>query len=219
MHAGKEPHMATAAQITANQANAQLSTGPQTQEGNAKVAQNARKHGLCAQYLIVRDDEQEDFEALASQLRDQLSPQGSLEDTLFDNLLLAKWNMARCTRLEQELMANALGASGNDPLLDDSAAGKLNRIQSYFRARERSFYRALKELKAIQTERAFRDLVFQDAPELHDLAPTIQLAQARSAYVKEQTQFLRFKTARVNACLAGQIPISDFVKAEIAELG
>ena len=206
--------MATAAQVAANQANAQYSTGPRTEEGKAKVAHNAGKHGLCAQYLIVRDDEREDLEALASQLRDQLSPQGSLEDTLFDNLLLAKWNMARCTRLEQELMA-----SGNDPLVDDSAAVKLNRIQSYFRARERSFYRALKELKAVQTERAFRYLAAQDDPSVLAVSPAIQLAQARSNYVKEQTQFLRFKTARVNACLACQIPISDFVKAEIADLG
>ena len=170
--------MATAAQITANQANAQLSTGPQTQEGNAKVAQNARKHGLCAQYLIVRDDERETFEALASQLRAELQPEGSLEDTLFDNLLTARWNMVRCTRVEGELMAQGL-----DPLLDDSAAPKFTRIPSYFRAHERSFYRALKELKAIQTERAFRDLVYHDPP---DVSPAAQLAR-----LKEQSQSLR----------------------------
>jgi hypothetical protein len=45
--------MATAAQIHANRANAQKSTGPRTAEGKAKVAQNAVQHGLLAQRTIV----------------------------------------------------------------------------------------------------------------------------------------------------------------------
>ena len=53
----------------------------------------------------------------------------------------------------------------------------------HFRAHERSFYRALKELKAIQTERAFRDLAYHDPP---DVSPAAQLAR-----LKEQSQSLR----------------------------
>ncbi len=38
--------MATAAQIAANQANAQKSTGPKTPPGKAASSRNATKHGL-----------------------------------------------------------------------------------------------------------------------------------------------------------------------------
>lgn len=41
--------MATPAQIRANRANAQRSTGPKTAAGRQKSAQNARKHGLTSQ--------------------------------------------------------------------------------------------------------------------------------------------------------------------------
>ena len=48
--------MASDAQIEANRANAQKSTGPRTAEGKAKVAPNAIKHGLLAEQVVVKDE-------------------------------------------------------------------------------------------------------------------------------------------------------------------
>jgi len=45
--------MTTESQINANRQNAQQSTGPRTDEGKAKVAQNATKHGLFSQKTVV----------------------------------------------------------------------------------------------------------------------------------------------------------------------
>ena len=39
--------MATPAQIAANTANAQRSTGPRTEAGKSITSQNATTHGLC----------------------------------------------------------------------------------------------------------------------------------------------------------------------------
>ena len=49
--------MSTAAQISANQLNAQSSTGPRTAEGKSVVSQNATKHGLTATYPVIRTPE------------------------------------------------------------------------------------------------------------------------------------------------------------------
>ena len=40
--------MSSQAQIAANRANAQLSTGPRTEEGKAASSRNAYRHGLFA---------------------------------------------------------------------------------------------------------------------------------------------------------------------------
>ena len=49
--------MASEAQIRANQENARKSTGPKSDSGKARVAQNARKHGFSAREVIMTCDE------------------------------------------------------------------------------------------------------------------------------------------------------------------
>ena len=49
--------MATAAQIQANQHNAQLSTGPRTAEGKARSAANSTRHGFCSQSVLLPGDD------------------------------------------------------------------------------------------------------------------------------------------------------------------
>ena len=83
--------MATAAQVTANQQNAQSSTGPSTPEGKARVSQNAIKHGLTSKHLIVREDEQEEFDDLQTSLYVELDPQGAIETVTFHDLVHAAW--------------------------------------------------------------------------------------------------------------------------------
>lgn len=133
-------------QIAANQANAARSTGPRTDAGKARSAQNARKHGLTARHLVIRPDEQEEFNDLQADLTAELDPQGPLEQLTFNNLLLAAWNMQRCRRAETEL-----AAQGPDPLLDEESGKKQDRISRYFARHERSYYKALKQLQQFQT--------------------------------------------------------------------
>ena len=52
--------MTTEAQIEANRANAQKSTGPRTPEGKATVAQNAVKHGLLARTAVLHGEDWEE---------------------------------------------------------------------------------------------------------------------------------------------------------------
>jgi hypothetical protein len=54
--------MATEAQIEANRANAQKSTGPRTPEGKETAAPNALKHGLFARETVIRGEKEEEFE-------------------------------------------------------------------------------------------------------------------------------------------------------------
>src|ERR1035441_4311355 len=58
--------MATPAQITANRANAQTSTGPRCTEGKSASRFNAFKHGIDAASIVIPGGDRAVYEALAA---------------------------------------------------------------------------------------------------------------------------------------------------------
>ena len=141
--------MATDAQISANQANAQLSTGPRTEQGKARSSQNHLSHGLCSKQFVLQPGQQPDFDAFMADLRDATKPLGAMEFDLFTHLAHASWKLRRCRSAEVELDSLS-GIPGVDPLLAPTADPRQRTIQIYAHRAERSYYRALKELKALQ---------------------------------------------------------------------
>lgn len=101
--------------------------------------------------LAIRPDEQEEFDELLSTLSAELAPHGALEQIAFDSLVHAAWTLHRCRRAEAELTAK-----GTDPLLDADTAKKQDRIARYIARAERSYYKALRELVKLQTNRALQ---------------------------------------------------------------
>lgn len=142
--------MASTAQITANRFNAQLSTGPRSEDGKLASSQNARRHGFTSTQLCVPEAAREEFEKFRHDLHCDVRPEGALEDSLFERLLLANWNLRRITRYETELLDEtnpfAPGAPGE--------ADAFDRLARYRRDLERSSQRALAELRKLQTQRA-----------------------------------------------------------------
>ncbi len=159
----------SAARQASNRANAQLSTGPRTPEGKAIVSRNANRHNLTGR-LLIRDDEQEAFTEFESQHRIQLNPQGALEVTLFEQFISAGWNLRRIEILEADTFA---GGS----LADPNIASQLDRLARYRGQHERSFHRALRELRNLQTAREI--LERQEAPGKTDFAPLADLQRVK----------------------------------------
>ena len=84
--------MSTDAQLAANRANAQHSTGPSSPDGRAASSQNARTHGLRAPYLThFSPDEERAFRAWCDDLRACLLPGSALEDELFQQMTIHGW--------------------------------------------------------------------------------------------------------------------------------
>ena len=63
----------------ANRSNAQKSTGPRTAEGKAVAAQNAVRHGLLAQEVVVKGEDPGEFEFYRQQMLAELAPAGQME--------------------------------------------------------------------------------------------------------------------------------------------
>ena len=56
--------MSTTAQIAANQANSQHSTGAKTETGKAASAQNNSKHGLTGRFAVLPTENQAEFDEI-----------------------------------------------------------------------------------------------------------------------------------------------------------
>src|SRR5512136_761609 len=99
--------MATEAQIEANRANAQKSTGPRTPEGKALVSQNAITHGLLARAGVIPGEDEHEFAAHREGLLQQLRPGAPLEEVLADRIVDFSWRLQRAAR-DQDVAYAAL---------------------------------------------------------------------------------------------------------------
>jgi len=147
--------MASPAQIAANRANAQRSTGPRTAAGKARSGRNHTTHGLSSKEFVVLPGDEQEFDELMTALHESVLPQGALESDLFTHLAHASWTLRRCRRAEAQLQVEAPG-SFSDLLLAPEFDARLRAIQLFAQRAERTYHRTLKELKALQNDRALR---------------------------------------------------------------
>jgi hypothetical protein len=157
--------MASVAQLAANRLNAQRSTGPRSEEGKAVSRFNALTYGIEARSRVIPGEDPAELEALAGDYHRQLNPQGPLEGYLVETIVAADWNRRRYTRVEAQLYrvlmtASAASAESDAPsgpataFADDVTGARI--LQSVFRqlaSAERSYFRALTELRRAQKER------------------------------------------------------------------
>jgi len=99
--------MSSEAQIAANQANAQLSSGPKTQGGKAKSSLNALKTGLTGHTVLLPTDDAELYEANLLHHLGANNPVGEKETALVQALADTEWRLARIPGLEYGIYALA----------------------------------------------------------------------------------------------------------------
>jgi hypothetical protein len=170
----------SAARLSANMANAQLSTGPRTSDGKSRSAQNARKHGLTAADVVIGPEDRDEFDELLAEFQNDVQPQGALQQTLFDQLVASAWNLRRIQRMETELCSHA--STYLELLNDDDIQARLDRLARHKSRIERTFHRSLKELKALQTNAALEAMIPQPIREAAPpLASAIEIAKRTQA--------------------------------------
>lgn len=158
---------ASAAQIAANKANAAKSTGPKTPEGKEASRANAYKHGLTASKVLTEREAAEVDRRSVAFLK-ELNPSGEVGEALVRHAARMSVRMERCGELEnaaltehvRRVLAEFVPPEGvtdaaeiarlrkeveRRALVDVSKEASLAR--KYEAAAERSFFRALKELR------------------------------------------------------------------------
>ena len=135
--------MATQLQNEANRRNSLKSTGPKTAEGKAIASQNAVTHGLFARMPVIPGESEAEFQEYTEHWLEDLKPVGAMEEFLAERIIGIAWRLRRAGQIEANLF-QPNESQETQPL------GRLNRYEN---ALERSYYRNVKELRALQKER------------------------------------------------------------------
>ena len=96
------------AQLIANRANAQFSTGPRTEEGKKRSSLNAFRHGLTGQIVIHTPEDKQAFEKHCGDIREDLKAVGALETTLAQSIAEDYWRLNRARALENAIFTFGL---------------------------------------------------------------------------------------------------------------
>jgi hypothetical protein len=97
--------MSSFRQIDANRRNAQLSTGPVTEDGKSKSRQNAVRHGLTAETVICALEDAEDYAAFEIAVTADYDAQSAVERELVLRLASVLWRLRRATSIESGLFS------------------------------------------------------------------------------------------------------------------
>jgi hypothetical protein len=154
--------MRTEAQIAASRANGRRSQGPVTPEGKARSSQNAFRHGLLAECVVLVGEETANFQAYLDQHIARFLPADDVEMNLVEEMVSAAWRERRATGLQTIFFntgfANAApsGNEGQDVLdavnkLADSPAIRL--LHRYEVHHHRVYYRCIDTLIKLQKSR------------------------------------------------------------------
>ena len=155
----------TQSQLAANRANAQLSTGPRTEEGKKRSSLNAFRHGLTGQIVIHTPEDQAAFQKHCD-ARQALAPVGAVELDLAQAVAEDKWRLNRARALENAVFTLGLqehseSGAANSEIDAALAQGRtwieqaknLQLLTLYEQRIRRSVEKNMAELRALQTER------------------------------------------------------------------
>jgi hypothetical protein len=102
---GERLEMQSSARLEANRANAQLSTGPRSEEGKRKSSLNAVKTALTGVTVLLPADDAAEYQRHIALYEKELQPVGIEESELVQSLADISWRLRRIPGLEMAIYA------------------------------------------------------------------------------------------------------------------
>jgi hypothetical protein len=198
--------MSTSAQVAANQANAQHSTGPKTEEGRATSCLNNFRHGLAGvQFSVLPGECEEEYRTLLAGLKAEHQPRTYTECILVEKLAQHFWLSQRAQRLADLSIEN------------EKQFALFLRYQT---TNDRAFHKCLDQLLKLRAEKRKAEIGFESQKQKEAEATCKQeLTQARVRLANAKAADLEFETelrSYIEAPLPGNIQIPfDEVKGAL----
>ncbi|MFL6447161.1 MAG: hypothetical protein ACJ746_05670 [Bryobacteraceae bacterium] len=129
----------------ANRQNAQLSTGPTSEEGKAISSRNNFRHGFTGAFCLLPDESREDFDQLVADLSEEHQPATVTESILVNDMARHHWLHQRALRMQEDCFAFDLTAPDTQK--------QLNLFLRYGLTHERAFSRCLAALLKLRKDK------------------------------------------------------------------
>jgi hypothetical protein len=137
----------SAAQLTANRANAQFSCGPKTEAGRAASSQNRTTHGLARHngtFVLLSSEDPNGFEALKAALAEEHCPTTETESILINGMAESHWLANRAQTLQNTCLDPQTGQITNPSLF--------SLYLRYQTTHTRAFHKCLNDLVKLRSE-------------------------------------------------------------------
>jgi len=219
------------AQIDANRANAQLSSGPKTEAGKAISSQNRRYHGLAGAFQVMPWEDEEAFLTLRNDLRTHYRPAGLVQQAYVDRLAQHMWLRQRCL----DLQPYCFDLEDDDtPFIEDSKQFAL--LARYQKENERGMDKCVSVLEKFKAARqkemnGFESEIRKEAAETrkneaHQARLRLSNARAKSIEIDSEIRqtveapipgHMRIPFNKLAACFRGAIrEVSEEIQEEQA---
>ena len=197
------------AQIDANHANSQLSTGPRTAAGKAISSQNRTYHGLAGDFQLMPWEDVNRFLTLQDDLRAEYQPDTLTEQSFVDRLAEHMWCRQRCLDLIP------LCHDFETHLIDDLKQFAL--LQRYQTTHERGMDKCVNLLLKLRASRRKEEIGFE-SQKRQEAAETRKM-EAHEAQIRLTNA--RAKRLEVDSAIRQtiQAPLPGHMRIPFEELG
>ncbi len=175
-------HQASEAQLAANRANAQSSTGPKSEQGKLASSHNALKTGLTGRTIVLPTDDVAAYQSLVALINQKFAPANDIEQHLTQTIADTEWRLLRIPTLESGLYALGRHELAADCAHEPDPQLRATMLEAHI---FRTYQKDLRNL-ALQ-ERRLRNQLKQDTAELRRLQQERLEAAAAEAQAKPAT--------------------------------
>ncbi len=145
--------MSTDAQLAANKANAQHSTGPKTEDGKANSCLNNFRHGFAGSFSVLTWETQALFDILYRGLQEEHRPSTVTEEILVEQMAQSVWLSKRAVFMQD------LTISAKIPACQEQK--ELALYLRYQTTHDRAFHKCLNELLKLRAEKRKQEIGFE----------------------------------------------------------
>ena len=193
--------MSTPHRVEINRANSQHSTGPKTESGKQRSSQNALRHGLTSQIVVMPTEELEAYQLHLKSFVEEYDPKGATESNLVQALADASWRLNRVAALETNLLM--LGITREcDPIAGalaiaaalESQSKALANLSMHSQRLSRQFERTVAQLRELQkTRRA------QEKQDLNALLDIMEMCESQGETYNPSEDGFVFSEQQIDA--------------------